>query len=107
MAEWCDSSCRSLDAQTTLQGVIGDEPVHSCGKPSFVIWQEHEKYCDECGRSFSSPWETLCEECCPGEWVGWERARQLDSLSRAMVLDAYRRSGGPERMFLVDQETLV
>lgn len=79
LPEWCECPA---GGEPTFFGLAGwdldGNPVfvHSeCGKPSFGIWQNHEKYCDECGRSFSCPYDDLCESCSLA-YVSWAQALQ-------------------------------
>lgn len=63
MSEWCE--CLDIDTGYTRLDYIKDEIifVHHCGKPSFLVWKGSEKWCDECGGSFSSPTSDMCRRC--------------------------------------------
>ena len=64
-SEWCE--CNEVNPYRYLyesNGYCLEVMVHSsCGKPAFGVWQAHEQICQECGRSFSTPWEELCRTC--------------------------------------------
>lgn len=80
MTEWCEclgASTFTALFPTTLTG--HQAWVHdSCGKPTFEYWQKYEKYCDECGRSFSSPYSDECSSCAnPQYLVSWSAALHL------------------------------
>src|SRR5262245_53798153 len=83
--EWCECICDNTFMGLSPVGLDGTQAwVHAkCGKPTFLYWQVHEKYCDECGRSFSSFWSDICEHCAPKETlVTWFHALQLTALVR-------------------------
>lgn len=72
--EWCVCAFPTTFVGLAPTGVDGTQAwVHdSCGKPTFEYWQAHEKYCDECGRSFSSPYSDVCRPCSPlDQLVTW------------------------------------
>lgn len=75
--EWCDSLDRGF---TTLLAVAPEAVtfVHDCGRPSFLVWQRAERYCDECGRSFSSPFKPdLCNRHGGRTWAdAWEETKE-------------------------------
>lgn len=62
MTEWCE--CSDYRGYTALD-VYGHLPfVHAaCGKPTLPTWLGQEDYCEECGKSFSSPTEEICKRC--------------------------------------------
>ncbi len=85
MTEWCECNGATTFMALTPTGLDGNEAwVHSeCGKPTFEYWQKHEKYCDECGRSFSSPYSDTCVYCTPHEFlVTWVHSLQLTAAMR-------------------------
>lgn len=84
MSEWCEckaakSTYAALGIREGLNG-LGVPWVHStCRKPTYEVWKYHEKFCDECGRSFSSPYINVCSRCSTERpWLGWAWGWQHD-----------------------------
>lgn len=76
--EWCDCSDELELGFRAVPELPDNIFVHApCGKPAFLVWKSHEKYCDECGRSFSNPWSDVCLDCAsPGPYLSWKIAQQ-------------------------------
>lgn len=65
-SEWCD--CPDTKGYSQLLTHSPSPFVHAaCGLPTWHTWEHFERYCEECGRSFSSPVAEVCDRC----WRMW------------------------------------
>lgn len=65
-SEWCE--CGNTKEYTRLLETSTSPFVHApCGKPTWHTWVYFERFCEECGRSFSSPVAEVCDRC----WRMW------------------------------------
>lgn len=74
----------------TLKNTI--QFVHTCSKPTELVWRSTLKKCPECWGLFSSPWSEMCRdcwhECHPGiPFQGWSWATRIDQEFRKKLLD--------------------
>lgn len=77
-SEWCNDELNG--GYTHLLAVTHEVVyVHWCGKPAYLVWKKYERYCDECGRSFSGPGEEdLCEDHGGETWPGaWQKSAEI------------------------------
>lgn len=86
-----------LIGASETKGRPGIQYVHTCGRPTEMVWRGWLRKCATCWGLFSSPWSVLCktchmEECGAGAtFHGWAWARMEDEKYRRKLLDAGAR----------------
>lgn len=112
MTEYC--ICKRPPGYLSLRDPTNTFVCGSCLKPSYLTWLASERFCEECGASIYTRWESVCASCqtallewatdlsaegIPPQdwppiltdlksghvWTGWERARE-----RAIATWPYR-----------------